>query len=184
MNTLGFSAKRFGVCAITAALALPLLAGCKPVETVTQTVDKVKETVLPVAGQEMYRLYNANTGEHFYTADAAERDDLVALGWEDEGVGWTAPATSDVPVFRLYNPNSGDHHYTTDAAERDNLVLGGWVDEGIGWYSDPNGAVPLYREYNPNQFACNHNYTTDASEHEQLVSMGWVDEGVGWYGVK
>ncbi|MCR5582061.1 MAG: leucine-rich repeat protein, partial [Eggerthellaceae bacterium] len=70
----------------------------------------------------MNRLYNPNSGEHFYTASAEERDGLVALGWQYEGSGWVAPETSDTPVYRLYNPNGGDHHYTMSAEERDWLV--------------------------------------------------------------
>lgn len=38
----------------------------------------------------MYRLYNPNSGEHFYAANLAERDNLKRLGWRDEGVGWYA----------------------------------------------------------------------------------------------
>ena len=39
------------------------------------------------AGQEMYRLYNPNSGEHFYTADADEKGNLVRVGWRYEGIG-------------------------------------------------------------------------------------------------
>ena len=83
---------------------------------------------------EMQRLYNPNSGEHFYTASAVERDHLVSVGWVHEGVGWTAPETSATPVFRLYNANAGDHHYTASAVERDHLVSVGWNDEGVAWY--------------------------------------------------
>ncbi len=36
----------------------------------------------------MYRLYNPNSGEHFYTASKGERNHLIRLGWNDEGIGW------------------------------------------------------------------------------------------------
>jgi len=130
----------------------------------------------------MHRLYNPYSGEHFYTADESERDEVAAAGWEYEGVGWTAPNAGD-PVYRVYNPYAGDHHYTLDVEERDGLVAAGWTDEGVGWRSDPGKAVPLYREYNPNMFSCNHNYTADRAEHDSLVSIGWADEGEAWYGV-
>ncbi len=132
----------------------------------------------------MYRLYNPNSGEHFYTANSSEQKMLVDIGWKDEGTGWIAPESSKTPVYRLYNPNMGDHHYTKSQAERDMLIGVGWKDEGIGWYSDDTKGTPLYREYNPNQKAWNHNYTTNQSEHRYLVSIGWKDEGIGWYGVK
>jgi hypothetical protein len=132
---------------------------------------------------EMQRLYNPNSGEHFYTGNTNERDHLVRVGWRSEGTGWTAPKSSDTPVYRLYNPNAGDHHYTTSAYERDSLVKAGWRYEGVGWYSSDSEAVPLYRQYNPNAKAGAHNYTTSKAENDYLVRVGWNAEGIGWYGV-
>lgn len=51
----------------------------------------------------MYRLYNPNSGEHFYTASEKEKDHLNSIGWNYEGIGWTAPEKSNTPVYRLYN---------------------------------------------------------------------------------
>ncbi|MCR4951135.1 MAG: hypothetical protein K6A40_07425 [Solobacterium sp.] len=144
---------------------------------------KVKITV-QAEGIKMHRLYNPNSGEHFYTAKDKEKDALVSYGWQYEGIGWTAPATSSTPVYRLYNSHSGDHHYTMKKAERDALIGFGWTDEKIGWYSDDAKQVPLYREYNPNMDKCNHNYTTKKAEHDYLVTHGWNNEGIGWYGIK
>lgn len=136
----------------------------------------------------MYRLYNPNSGEHFYTESSAERDTTVQAGWNYEGLGWYAPDSSRSPVYRLYSGT--DHHYTMDAAERDMLVGAGWSDEGIGWYSDDAKGIPLYRQFNPNvdpNAATNnsgsHNYTTSKAENDQLVKTGWHAEGIGWYGV-
>ena len=137
-----------------------------------------------LAMQEMNRLYNPNSGEHFYTAKAAEKDFLVQQGWQFEGTGWVAPGKSETPVYRVYNANGGEHHYTMNEKEKDALVGFGWTYEGIGWYSDDAKGVPLYREYNPNMKACNHNYTANKGEHDYLVSHGWNDEGLAWYGVK
>ncbi|MDO4621641.1 MAG: glucosaminidase domain-containing protein [Eubacteriales bacterium] len=132
---------------------------------------------------DMFRLYNPNSGEHFYTQNYTERISLVEKGWSYEGIGWRAPLSGD-PVYRLYNPNAGDHHYTTSADERDMLTAKGWSYEGIGWYSDTNKGTALYRAYNPNAEAGAHNYTTSKSEQNYLVSVGWKDEGLAWYGVK
>lgn len=133
----------------------------------------------------MYRLYNKNSGEHFYTANNGERENLVKAGWADEGISWYAPKTSKTPVYRLYNPNTGDHHYTTKAGERDVLVKAGWKYEGIGWYSDDNQGTPIYRQYNPHaKKAGFHNYTPNKSENDMLVKAGWKAEGIGWYGLK
>lgn len=131
----------------------------------------------------MFRLYNPNSSEHFYTASVGEANHLYSVGWNYEGVGWRAPTKGD-PVYRLYNPNAGDHHYTTSAAERDYLVKVGWNYEGVGWYSaSAKRGKPLYRLYNPNAKTGSHHYTLSAGERDHLKKLGWRDEGVGWYGV-
>ena len=147
----------------------------------------------PESTQVMYRLYNPNSGEHFYTASTVERDATIAAGWNDEGIGWTAPSESNTPVYRLYSGT--DHHYTMSIVERDHLIDVGWTlegdnAEGIAWYSDDQKRVPLYRQFNPNvdptaplNNSGSHNYTTSLEEHEQLISIGWRGEDVGWYGV-
>ncbi len=149
--------------------------------TVKNSVPKTDGTVWTIV---IYRVYNKRTGEHFYTANVTEKNNLVKLGWKDEGIGWYAPSVSTVPVHRLYNPNTGDHHYTTNNKERANLVKLGWKGEGIAWYSDTAKGVPLYREYNPNAQIGSHNYTTMVKEHLNLVKIGWKNEGIAWYGTK
>ena len=143
----------------------------------SNTEEETSDTV------KMYRLYNPNSGEHFYTSSKEEKNVLIKAGWTYEGVGWIAPTESDTPVYRLYNQNAGEHHYTTSKEEMEALVEAGWTYEGIGWYSDDDETVAVYRDYNPNQYANNHNYTVDANEHSYLDSIGWTDEGIGWYAV-
>ncbi|MDR2977512.1 MAG: trypsin-like serine protease [Streptococcaceae bacterium] len=129
----------------------------------------------------LYRLYNSNTGEHFYTIGEAERNSLMAAGWSLEGVGWFAPRSSSNPVYRLYNPNSGLHYYTMSPYEKSSLLTAGWRDEGIGWYSDPNQALPIYVQYNPN--SGQHNYTYSTYERDSLIKVGWQDSGTAFYGL-
>jgi len=131
----------------------------------------------------MHRLYNPYSGEHFYTASLYENDKLVSVGWIAEGIGWTAPSSSNTPVYRLYNPYSGDHHYTVSEYERDKIAKIGWIYEGIGWYSDDNQTVPILRQFNPNESIGTHNYTKSQYENDKLVSIGWIAEGIGWYGM-
>ncbi len=132
---------------------------------------------------DMYRLYNPNSSEHFYTADQNEKEYLIKAGWKDEGIAWKAPEISSTPVYRLYNKNAGDHHYTIDENERDYLVKIGWTFEKIGWYSDDERGVSIYRQYNPNAKAGSHNYTANRLENDHLVNLGWTAEGISWYGV-
>ena len=136
----------------------------------------------PDGSVNMFRMYNPNSGEHFYTGKVKEVKNLSAAGWDYEGVAWVGPVESNTPVYRLYNPNTGDHHYTPSTKERDKLVKAGWNDEGIGWYSDDAETKPLYRLYNPNAVTGSHHYTTSVRERDKLVQQGWLDEGIGWYG--
>ena len=131
----------------------------------------------------MYRLYNPNTGEHFYTGSKEERNNLTDAGWVYEGVAWNAPTKSGAPVYRLFNPNNGDHHYTMSEAERDMLVSVGWIYEGVAWNSASPSNLPLYRLFNPNADCGSHHYTGSEEERDYLVSLGWHFEGIGWYGM-
>jgi surface protein len=137
----------------------------------------------------VYRLYNPNSGEHFYTLSEVERDATVAAGWNDEGIGWYAPDESDAPVYRLYSGT--DHHYTMDEEEKAALIEEGWKYEGVAFYSaDPSEGIALLRQFNPfvdPEAATNnsgsHNYTTDQVENDYLVSLGWQAEDVAFYGM-
>jgi GH25 family lysozyme M1 (1,4-beta-N-acetylmuramidase) len=132
----------------------------------------------PANSIQMYRVYNPNSGEHFYTQNVAEKNNLVSKGWRYEGIGWNGP-TSGNPVYRLYNPNAGDHHYTLHAYEKDNLIKKGWRYEGVSWYS--GGPNALHRLYNPNAKAGSHHYTLNTNEKNNLVKHGWRYEGLACY---
>jgi hypothetical protein len=167
--------------------------GSSPISTSNQeqTVPSVKQqtstavtTAAPIKTQAIYRLYNRNSGEHFYTASAYEAQKVIMADWDYEGIGWYAPAEVGLPVYRLYNPNAGDHHYTVDGNEKNFLISRGWHYEGTGWNSESksNQAILLYRAYNPNAKSGSHNYTVNGNEQNQLVKAGWSNEGIAWYG--
>ena len=134
----------------------------------------------------IYRIYNPNSGEHFYTKNSNEKDYLYSVGWNYEGIAWIAPITGD-PVYRVYNPNSGEHHYTNNINEKDNLVRLGWNYENICWYTssvEDECSAPLYRLYNPNtdaeHEAGSHHHTLSIAEKDNLVNLGWEYEGISW----
>jgi peroxidase len=103
----------------------------------------------------LYRLYNLQTGRHYYTSNAAEADFLEALvpaptagpdtrttGWRNEGVAgyvFASDTPGTTPVFRLYNSLSGSHLFTESAAVRDAVLsIPGatgqahpWQDHGV-----------------------------------------------------
>lgn len=133
----------------------------------------------PVAS--VFRLYNPNSGEHMYTLNSYERDNLKNHGWHYEGLSWQAPLNVGDPVYRLYNPNTGEHFYTTNASERDRVKNSGWRYEGVSWKSA--GGIQVFRLFNPNTHGPgSHHYTAIPSEKDKLVKAGWRYEGVSWYG--
>ncbi len=155
-----------GACCVSLLLATPILAKDQP--------DR--------AGQDIYRLYNQNSGEHFYTSSTDEKSALVTAGWVFEGVGWVAPEEGEA-VYRLYNPNAdgGDHYYTTNLDEANSLVSSGWLMDNAAnpvFYS--GGEIDLYSAYNPNAKSGCHNYTTSRAEQEALIGSGWLYDQVAW----
>lgn len=131
----------------------------------------------------LYRVYNPNNGEHFFTTSQEEAHGLINLGWIDEGISWYGEKESNKPAYRLYNPNSGEHFYTLDAREYENVASVGWVKEGISFYTAEDTEIPIYRVFNPNaQNAGSHHYTVSAKESSGLVTEGWKAEGIAFYG--
>lgn len=127
----------------------------------------------------MYRLYNPYNGDHMFTQNKNEYDNLCILGWSGENVAWRSPTKYGDTVYRVYNPNSGEHLFTTDEKEYNNLGRIGWKKEGSAFSS--GGSKPIYRLYNKWLTAGTHIYTTDASEYAKLMQIGWSGEGVKLY---
>ena len=69
--------------------------------------------------------------------DEAEKANLMASGWNYEGIAFNSAFEDEVTQFRLHNPNEvvGAYHFTSSPEERDNLMSQGWEYQGIGWYS-------------------------------------------------
>lgn len=129
----------------------------------------------------MYRMYNPNTGEHFYTGSMEERRTIEAAGWKYEGVGFTICANEGEPVYRLFQPSTGEHLYTMDVNEKNHLAANGWNVEGIAFNSCPNKDVPQYRLWNPNATVGAYHFTASLEEKNNLLNAGWIDQGIGFY---
>ena len=140
-----------------------------------RTVDMTRPMV------DMFRMYDPNSGEHFYTGSMEERQNLVAVGWKYEGVGFTFPLTTGKPVHRLYDPITGEHLYTMDEWEMNELLAQGWNYEGIAFNSGFENEVPQYRLHNPNASRGAYHFTASIEERNMLISLGWEYQGIGWY---
>ncbi len=99
----------------------------------------------------MYRSYNSNFDDHFYTPSEAEfLNARNVFGYDDEssgrsGFGITnAQVAGSLPLHRLYNGNTGIHYYTLNQGERDSLVASNtFTSEGIIGYMFPTAAAAV-----------------------------------------
>ena len=141
-----------------------------------------RETTEERTVMHMFRMYDPNSGEHFYTGSEVERDNLVEAGWNYEGVGFTFSMTTGAPVYRLYDRNDTcEHLYTMDEEEKERLMAEGWELEGIAFNSAYDTEVPQYRLHNPNAKRGAYHFTASAEERDNLIAAGWEYQGIGFY---
>ena len=140
-----------------------------------------RETVEVRQVTHMLRMYNPYTGEHFYTGSEVEKDNLVAAGWQYEGVGFTFPANTGAPVYRLYDPATGEHLYTMDEEEKAALMEAGWNYEGIAFNSAYDTEAVQHRLHNPYTTVGAYHFTFSEEEKQNLINAGWEYQGIGWY---
>ena len=93
----------------------------------------------------VYRFWSDAKQGHFYTASAAEKDNIVATdpSWHYEGVSYYVYATeqaSTSPVYRFWSAKKQGHFFTNNSAEKDSIIATdpSWHYEGIAWYVPSN----------------------------------------------
>ena len=140
--------------------------------------------LVEVGDTELYRVYNPNNGDHYFTTNSTEADRLVKLGWKAEGAPYkvckdrteygaeTVHHNFGTAVWSVYNPNTGEHLLTFEA-EADALANKGWVKENLKFYTVQNGSQDVVRVYNPNTSGPAHLYTK-MSEASILAGKGWI----------
>jgi hypothetical protein len=146
------------------------------------SISPVRQEVVPPAGQDLvYRFRDMPGGDHFWTRDVYERDQMIRSGYHYEGVSMhSSQSWSTSAVYRLYSPELHNHLYTTDAWEYNVLASKGWSGEGVAFFANPSAGTPVFRLYSPSSHE--HFYTSDAWEKSVLVSKGiFRDEGIAWY---
>lgn len=82
---------------------------------------------------DIYTARNPETGDIFYSVNAAEIEQLVNEGWTEEESFGKSYAQGE-PVYRLYNAASGFHTYSPENDELNRLEENGWTREGVAWY--------------------------------------------------
>lgn len=141
----------------------------------------------------VFRFFDTRTGDHFYTASAGERDQILRTipHYTFEGSAFSAPdggpGTTD--VFRFYNTATQAHFFTTSEAERDQVIrtLPTFQYEGVAFqaYTSAAGhsdALVLDRFYNTQTNL--HHFSGSAGETANILAgqagSGWVLEGPGF----
>lgn len=140
---------------------------------------------------EVYRFYHLDAGRHFYTANAEERDKVLANypRFAYEGVAFFAYPTQDpgtIPVYRFYHTGNGSHVYTASEAEKTSILTNFpiYTYEGAVFYAEASaasGAMPLYRLYNSKLGT--HFFTTSGTEANSAVATWpwFANEGSTFY---
>jgi hypothetical protein len=94
----------------------------------------------------VYRFWSPVAGGHFYTANKAEAESLLAF-WQDvwafEGIAFYAypegrQPVGTYPVYRFWSDLVSHHFYTMNEAEKDVLISEyswAWTYEGVAWYA-------------------------------------------------
>lgn len=99
-------------------------------------------------GTAVYRLYNANNGEHLYTTSHEEYNNLKAIGWTGEGISF-------------YSVNVNEDN-TAKVAETDVVN------------TTPQG---VYRAFNKNVTVGTHNFG-GYEENATMLANGWLPDNV------
>lgn len=143
----------------------------------TQRVE-VAGIVFPGETIPVYRLYNPNTQEHLLTASEEEKNALLEMKWQFDGVAWAASKTG-IPVYRLYNLYDDWHTYSMSEEEIASLTELGWTVDGIVFTStEAANHISVYRLFNPYEKMNYHLLTSSEEEREMLLSLGWMLDGV------
>jgi hypothetical protein len=139
-----------------------------------------------------YKLYNPNTGEHFYTTSESEMAKLLTnYSYESERVAcrvYKAAKSGVVPFYRFWNTQTGKHFFTASEGEKKKLIdyySSVFKYEGIACYlfnTQTTNTLPFYRLYNRQND--DHFYTINESEKNNLLTNYpsiYAYEGVAGY---
>lgn len=143
-----------------------------------QMLNGIQAKLVQVANVTLYRLYNPNDGDHYYTPRRAEAENLRNVGWIQEKAEYkvvAADAAFGADVYSVYNPNTGEHLLTDSEIEAAALERAGWNwdNNKEAVFKAPQGATKaVYRVYNPNTNGPAHHYA-GLAETSILVGKGW-----------
>jgi len=148
----------------------------------------------PVAPTVVYRFYNKVNGSHFYTADPAEKNDVLTNlsdTYSLDGVSYrirNANPANNQPLFRFYNKVNGSHFYTASLAEKNSVEANLshiYSYDGMSYkvcVTPPAGSTTVWRFYN--KLNGSHFYTSDPVEKLDVLTNltdTYSLDGPGYY---
>jgi hypothetical protein len=97
-------------------------------EGITGSVTDIQAT----GSSPFYRLYNSSTHHHAYATTTAARDQMIASGFQVEGMlGYLYQSSSyDEALWQMHNSSNGDYFYTTDMGELAAAANFGYASQG------------------------------------------------------
>lgn len=137
----------------------------------------------------VYRLYNPNTGDHFYTTSESEKislEKILKTPIVSEGIAFYSYSDGSAekesfPVYKFYNSNGDFYFYTSSDTKNNQLSVN---SKTIAFYASPtaqNGALPVYDFYITNN---KHFYTISEAEKDGIVktpNSSYKLEGIAFY---
>lgn len=138
----------------------------------------------------MYRFFRPDTGTHFYTTTAAERNSVAKNpGYRYEGqVAYvlqpSSTTTGTTALNRFYTPPTGTHFYTASQTEYARvLTYPQYTLDGVAakvYANQATGTVPMYRFFRPDTGT--HFYSASTAEVAAVKQMpGYRYEGVAYF---
>ena len=134
----------------------------------------------------LYRMYNSQIVDHFYTTDYSEVANAQQINYVYEGIACSlrdSQVSGTQPLLRYWSQSAYDHFYTLHSSEiSGNLKNFHYKYEGVTGYCSPQpgpNLVPLYRYYHEQN--ADHFYTTDENEIGTSGNGGYAYETVACY---
>ncbi len=126
----------------------------------------------------VYRMFNAQTQTHIYTASPTEKIDLTSAGFASEGVGFYSCRSGEVPIYRFRSTNDNSskllHQEGSDVTA---AMTAGYAYDYPLFAVSIGGSTPVYSlSKGTDTF-----YTLDASERDAAVSTyGYTYNGIAF----
>ncbi len=124
---------------------------------------------------EVYRLANSSSRQYSFTASPAQRDELVANGWVNEGLKFYYCYTGEQIIYKFIK---GDEQRLVVAGSQDqtDAVAAGFALTDIALSASSQGNVPVYWQYNKTEGRTF--YSTNPNEG---TAAGFTSMGVAFY---